>query len=48
VRVLTLDPKVMSEVEMLMEHYIAYHLERNLKSVEFLQELKHSPSRPIS
>jgi DNA repair protein RecO (recombination protein O) len=48
VRALTLDPKVMSEVEMLMEHYIAYHLERNLKSVEFLQELKHSPSRPTS
>jgi DNA repair protein RecO (recombination protein O) len=48
VRVLTLDAKVMSEVEMLMERYIAYHLERNLKSVEFLQDLKRAPYRPTT
>jgi recombinational DNA repair protein (RecF pathway) len=45
VRTLTLDAKVMSEVEMLMERYIAFHLEHNLKSVEFLQDLKRAPNR---
>lgn len=40
VRVLRLTPDVLSKVEALMQQYITHHLERNLKSVAFLQELK--------
>lgn len=40
VRGLRLASEAMSEVEMLLQRYIVYHLERNLKSVEFLRELK--------
>ena len=40
VRSLRLTPDVQAEVEALMHHYIAHHLERNLKSVEFLHRLK--------
>jgi DNA repair protein RecO (recombination protein O) len=39
-RVLRLNDSVHEEVEMLMQRYIAHHLERNLKSVEFLRELR--------
>ena len=42
VRSLRLTTEVMSEVEKLLHSYIVYHLERNLKSVEFLYELKLS------
>ena len=42
VRGLRLNAEAMSEVEMLMLRYITYHLERNLKSVEFLRELRFS------
>ncbi len=40
VRGLDLNRAAMAEVEMLMLRYITYHLERNLKSVEFLRELR--------
>jgi DNA repair protein RecO (recombination protein O) len=40
VRALRLGDAAMSQVEALMLRYITYHLERNLKSVEFLRELK--------
>ncbi len=40
VRGLRLATDVMTQVERLLHSYIVYHLERNLKSVEFLHELK--------
>lgn len=40
VRVLQLSPEVLLEVESLMHHYISHHLERNLKSVDFLYRLR--------
>lgn len=40
VRTIRLGEGVRSEVEELMHHYIAHHLERNLKSVEFLHLLR--------
>jgi DNA repair protein RecO (recombination protein O) len=40
VRVLNLNADVLSEVEILLQRYIGHHLERNLKSIEFLRELK--------
>jgi len=40
VRALQLTADVYVEVETLMQRYIAHHLERNLKSVEFLKTLK--------
>jgi len=40
VRGLRLNGEAMSEVETLMLRYITHHLERNLKSVEFLRELR--------
>jgi DNA repair protein RecO (recombination protein O) len=40
VRGLQLNSDAMSEVESLMQRYITHHLERNLKSVEFLRELR--------
>lgn len=40
VRTLRLNAEAHAEVEALMQHYIAHHLERNLKSVEFLKTLK--------
>jgi len=40
VRGLKLTSEVMSEVEALLQKYIVYHLERSLKSVDFLHELK--------
>ncbi|MBI5302452.1 MAG: DNA repair protein RecO [Chloroflexi bacterium] len=40
VRVVRLKPDEQSAVETLMYRYIAHHLERNLKSVEFLRELR--------
>jgi DNA repair protein RecO (recombination protein O) len=42
VRALRLKESAAVEVEALMRQYIAHHLERNLKSVEFLRELKSS------
>jgi DNA repair protein RecO (recombination protein O) len=44
VRGLQLNSDAMSEVESLMQRYIVHHLERNLKSVEFLRELKEPSS----
>ncbi len=41
VRALQLGPEVLAEVESLMHHYISHHLERNLKSVDFLYRLRH-------
>jgi DNA repair protein RecO (recombination protein O) len=41
VRALHLNGEVMTEVEALMLQYMTHHLERNLKSVEFLRELKY-------
>ena len=40
VRALRLSAETHAEVETLMQRYIAHHLERNLKSVEFLRELR--------
>jgi DNA repair protein RecO (recombination protein O) len=40
VQALRLNADVHAEVETLMQRYIAHHLERNLKSVEFLKELR--------
>lgn len=40
VRGLRLTPDVMTEVEALLQKYIVYHLERSLKSVDFLRELR--------
>jgi len=40
VRGLKLNSDVLAEVEALLERYIVHHLERNLKSIEFLRELK--------
>jgi len=37
---LRLNGEAMSEVETLMLRHITHHLERNLKSVEFLRELR--------
>lgn len=42
VRSLRLNVGVHAEVEALMRRYIAHHLERDLKSVDFLQELRQS------
>lgn len=42
VRALRLRGAAMSQVEALMLRYITHHLERNVKSVEFLRELKDS------
>lgn len=42
VRHLSLAPKVLFEVEQLMQRYITFHLERDLKSIKFLHELKSS------
>jgi DNA repair protein RecO (recombination protein O) len=39
-RALRLSPDLHDEVEALMRVYIAHHLERNLKSVEFLHRLR--------
>ncbi len=39
-RMLRLSPASHSEMERTMQHYIAYHLERSLKSVAFLQRLQ--------
>lgn len=40
VRVLRLSPEVLAEVEDVMTSYIAHHLERNLKSIDFIHQLK--------
>ncbi len=40
VRELRLAPRESSEVELILEKYIAHHLERNLKSIEFLRTIK--------
>lgn len=40
VRSLKLNAEAHAEVQALMERYIAHYLERNLKSVEFLNELR--------
>jgi DNA repair protein RecO (recombination protein O) len=39
-RLLRLSPASHAEVERTMNHYITYHLERKLKSVDFLQRLR--------
>ncbi len=47
VRSLKLNPAVLTEVESLMHHYISHHLERKLKSVDFLYQLKRdNPTKP--
>jgi DNA repair protein RecO (recombination protein O) len=43
-RLLTLSPASHDEVERLMNHYITYHLERQLKSVAFIQRLRRQMS----
>lgn len=40
VRGLKLNAEVLAQVEILLQGYLAHHLERELKSVEFLRELK--------
>lgn len=40
---LNLSTQVESEVEAILHYYITHLLERNLKSVDFLNTLKHSP-----
>lgn len=42
VRALRLNADTHAEVEALMQRYVAHHLERNLKSVDFLRTLKQS------
>ncbi len=42
VRGLRVPGAAMAQVEALMLHYITHHLERNLKSVEFLRKLRFS------
>lgn len=39
-RLLSLSPTSSAELERLMNHYITYHLERRLKSVDFLRRLR--------
>lgn len=39
---LKLSPQVESEVEAILHYYVTHLLERNLKSVDFLNTLKHS------
>jgi DNA repair protein RecO (recombination protein O) len=39
-RLLRLSPPSRAEVERTMNHYITYHLERKLKSVDFIQHLR--------
>jgi DNA repair protein RecO (recombination protein O) len=39
-RLLNLSPVSHAEVERVMDHYITYHLERKLKSVDFLHRLR--------
>jgi DNA repair protein RecO (recombination protein O) len=41
VRMLRVRPPLHTEVETVMLRYITYLLERNLKSVDFLQHLRH-------
>ncbi|MCL4500194.1 MAG: DNA repair protein RecO [Chloroflexi bacterium] len=40
IRPLRLSPQVLAEIESLMSQYISHHLERSLKSVDFLHQLK--------
>jgi DNA repair protein RecO (recombination protein O) len=40
-RLLRLSPASQSEVERVMHEYITYHLERRLKSVDFIHRLRH-------
>lgn len=44
---LRLGAPVQQEVETLLQRFIVFHLERNLKSVEFLKLLAASPSAPL-
>jgi len=39
-RLLRLSPESQAEIELTMNHYITYHLERKLKSLEFLHRLR--------
>jgi DNA repair protein RecO (recombination protein O) len=39
-RLLRLSPASHTEVERVMNHYITYHLERRLKSVDFIHRLR--------
>ena len=39
---LKLSPQVESEVEAILHYYVTHLLERNLKSVDFLNTLKHT------
>ena len=39
-RLLRLSPASHAEVERTMHHYITYHLERKLKSVDFIHRLR--------
>jgi DNA repair protein RecO (recombination protein O) len=39
---LKLSPQVEAEVEAILHYYVTHLLERNLKSVDFLNTLKHS------
>lgn len=42
---LQLSPQVESEVEAILHYYVTHLLERNLKSVDFLNTLKHTAGR---
>ncbi|MBI3537005.1 MAG: DNA repair protein RecO [Chloroflexi bacterium] len=46
-RALQLDAELNAELERLMQRYIVHHLERNLKSVAFLQDLKRGQQELI-
>jgi hypothetical protein len=44
VRVLRLQTPLLHELERVMHYYLTYTLERNLKSVDFLHELRREAS----
>lgn len=39
-RLLRLSPETQAEIELLLRHYIAYHLERRLKSADFIERMR--------
>jgi hypothetical protein len=45
-RLLRMSPAGHAEVEQALNHYITYHLERRLKSLEFLHRLGRTPGAP--
>ena len=46
VRSLRLSPETLAEIERLMHHYITYHLERKLKSADFVERLRRMRPAP--